>query len=482
MDTALPTAPLYARIAGHYRGAIQSGALAPGACMPSVRALTRLHCVSLSTALQACRSLEDEGLLEARPRSGYFVRPPRRALIAPLGEPDLQRPLDAAQYVGIHDRVSRYVAMSERQPVWADFATTYAAPEHYPGAGLKSAAIRALRRDPGLLVRPVASHGEAALRTAIARRALDAGMRLPPEEIVVTHGCIEALNVALRAVSQPGDTIAVESPTYYGLLQVLESLGLRALEIPTSPSTGLAVDALAFALQTQPGIKAVVVVPNLQNPLSCVIPDAEKARLVALCTQHGVPLIEDDTYSALGSDDTPLKALKHWDDAGQVIHCASLRKTLAPGMRLGWMTGGRWQARIEMLKYAQSRANEALSQIAMAEFMASSAHDRHLSRLRRWLKRQREQTAQAIATHFPPGTRLSVPNGGLLLWVELPGARSAQAVFETALARGIRITPGALFSNSNRFDHFIRISCGAPFTAEADRALRQLGGIVAADG
>lgn len=480
METQAPSPPLYARIARHYRGAIQSGALAPGAAMPSVRALTRLHQVSLSTALQACRSLEDEGLLEARPRSGYFVLTPRRALIPPVGEPDPKRALDPAQYVGVHDRVSQFVAMSERHPVRVDFAATYAAPEAYPGAELQRAAIRALRRDPGLLVRPVAPNGEAGLRAAIARRALDAGMQLAPDQIVVTHGCIEALNIALRAVTQPGDTVAVESPTYYGLLQVLESLGLRALEIPTSPSSGLSIDALEFALRTHSGIKALVVVPNLQNPLSCTMPDDAKARLVALCEQHAVPLIEDDTYSAFAADDVPLKALKSWDQTGNVIHCASLRKTLAPGMRLGWMTGGRWQARVEMLKYAQSRANEALSQIAMAEFIASSAHDRHLARLRRLLKRQREQMADAIATHFPAGTRLSVPSGSMLLWVELPERRSSQRVFEAALARGIRIAPGSLFSNSTRFDDFMRISCGTPFTHATDQGLKELATIIAA--
>ncbi|KQW38924.1 PLP-dependent aminotransferase family protein [Rhizobacter sp. Root404] len=473
------TTPLYARIARHYRGAIRTGALAPGDAMPSVRALTRLHRVSLSTALQACRSLEAEGLLEARPRSGYFVLRRRRAAIPPLDEPDLRHVPDAAQYVGIHDRVSRYVAMSERHPVRVDFAATYASPEAYPGADLQRAAMRALRRDPGLLVRPIAPNGDAGLRAALARRSLDAGMQLAPEQIVVTHGCIEALNVALRAVAQPGDTVAVESPTYYGLLQVLESLGLRALEIPTSPSTGLSVDALERALREPAGIKAVVVVPNLQNPLSCTMPDAAKERLVALCEQHALPLIEDDTYSAFHADDVPLRALKSFDRSGHVIHCASLRKTIAPGMRLGWMTGGRWQARIEMLKYAQSRANEALSQIAMAEFIGSSAHDRHLTRLRRALQHQREQMADAIAAHFPAGTRLSVPAGSMLLWVELPGQRSADAVFEAALAQGIRIAPGTLFSNSRRFDHFMRISCGTPFTSEADAGLRQLAAIVA---
>ena len=469
---------LYQRIAHHYRGAIRAGALAPGAAMPSVRALTRLHRVSVSTALQACRSLEDEGLLEARPRSGYFVLQPRRARIPPVAEPDVQRALDPAQYVGIHDRVSRYVAMSEAHPVHSDFASTYAAPEAYPAAGLRSAAIRALRHDPQLLVSPVASQGSPLLRAAIARRALDAGMSLAPDDIVVTHGCIEALNVALRAVTQPGDTVAVESPTYYGLLQVLESLGLRALEVPASPKTGLSVDALAFALQTH-AVKAVVAVPDYQNPLSSVMPDADKARLVALCEQHAVPLIEDDTYSVLGRDDAPLRALKSWDRTGNVIHCASLRKTLAPGLRVGWMTGGRWQARVRMLRYAQSRANEALAQLTMGEFMASSGYDRHLVRLRRLLRHQREETAEAIAAHWPEGTRLSVPDGSMMLWVELPERRSGQAVFETALAQGIRIAPGALFSNSNRFDHFVRVGCSTPFTRETQAALKQLGRIVA---
>lgn len=469
--------PLYQRVAHHYRGAIRAGVLTPGSRMPSVRSLTRLHQVSLSTALQACRSLEDEGLLEARPRSGYFVRTPRRVAMAPAHEPDPVCALDAAQYVGIHDRVSAFVAQSERHKVTTDFAAAYASTDAYPAEALKNAAIRALRRYPELLVKPVASPGDPALRAVLARRALEAGMHLTADEIVVTQGCIEALNIALRAVAQPGDTIAVESPTYYGLLQVLESLGLRALEIPTSPSTGLSIEALELALQTHERIRAVVVVPNFQNPLGCVMPDDHKQRLVQLCERFDLPVIEDDTYSALTADGVPLKAVKAWDRSGLVIHCASLRKTLAPGMRLGWISGGRWHARVQMLKYAQSRANEALPQLITAEFMASSAFDRHLARLRRLLKVQREQVAESIAACFPEGTRLSMPEGSLLLWVELPEKRPAQAVFDAALARGIRVVPGTLFSNAGRFDHCMRISCGFAFTPQAEQAMRQLGRI-----
>lgn len=480
MDTVEPnlsSEPLYQRVAHHYRGAIRAGTLAPGARMPSVRSMTRLHQVSLSTALQACRHLEDEGLLEARPRSGYFVRLARRLAMPPAREPDTAEAVDAARYVGIHDRVSAFVAQGERSAVKHDFAAAYAAPEQYPGEALKNAAMRALRRHPDLLVKPVGSSGDAGLRAVLARRALDAGMQLTAHDIVVTQGCVESLNVALRAVCQPGDTVAVESPAYYGLLQVLESLSLRALEIPTSPSTGLSIEALELALQTHERIQAVVVVPNFQNPLGCVMPDAHKERLVELCSRFEVPVIEDDTYSALCDDGVPLKAVKAWDRDGSVIHCASLRKTLAPGLRLGWVSGGRWHARIQMLKYAQSRANEALSQITAAEFIAGSAYDRHLARLRRLLKAQREQVAECIVGSFPEGTRFNVPAGSLLLWVQLPEGCEAQRVSDAALERGIRVVPGPLFSNSKRYDNCLRISSGFPVTAEAQQGLRELGRI-----
>ncbi len=327
---------------------------------------------------------------------------------------------------------------------------------------------------------PVPPQGDPGFRAVLARRALAGGMNLTADDILVTHGCTEAINLALRAVSRPGDVIAVESPTYFGLLQVIESLGLRALEIPTSPSRGLSVEALELAFQTHGQIAAVVVVPNFQNPLGCVMPDEEKARLVALCEAHQVPLVEDDIYGALSDNDQPLMCCKAWDRSGNVIHCGSFHKTLAPGMRVGWMTGGRWQDRIRMLKHAQSRPNDALAQITIGEFMAGHAFDRHLVRLRRQLKEQRERTAETVAARFPPGTRLNMPGGGMLLWVEMPAGCSSRRVFEAALREGIRVAPGLLFSNSERFDRFLRVSCGYPVSPQIEAALARLGEIVAA--
>lgn len=476
---ALPSSqPIYRRLAEHYLSAIQTGTLVAGDRMPSVRDLMRQHQVSLSTALQTLRHLEEGGWLEARPRSGYFVRQPRRALMRPVGEPNILT-LDPAQYVGIHEQVSDFIARRQLQAPAIDLSGMSCAPELYASKALNNAAIRALREQPTLLTSSMPINGNASFRQVVARRALHAGIRISADDVVVTHGCIEALNLALRAVAQAGDTIAVESPTYFGLLQTLESLGMRALEIPTSPHTGISIEALELAMQTYGNIKAVVVVPTLQNPLGCIMPDSHKQRLVQLCEQYAVPLIEDDAYSELADGDVAPAAAKVWDQSGNVIYCASLNKVLAPGMRLGWMTAGKWHERVKMLKFAYTRANEEWTQITAANFMGSPGYDRHLRRLRGLLKDQREQMAEAIAAYFPEETRLSLPNGGVGLWVELPRGLPSNQVFTAALNEGIGVSPGEIFSNSDRFDHYLRLCCGKPFTRELDQALRKLGGIVA---
>ena len=469
---------LYRRIADHYLAALQDGTLAVGARFPSVRRLMRDHEVSLSTALQVCRHLEDLGWLQARPRSGYFVQRPRRASLAPAREMPAEP--SEADYVGIHARLSAILARGEARGSRLNLALAVCPPELYPTAVLSRTAQQLLRRHPELLTSTSRRHGHPALKAALARRALDRGIHARADEIVVTHGCIEALNLALRAVTQPGDTVAVESPTFYGMLQNLEALGLRALEIPTSPQTGISLEALDLAIHTYDDIKAVVVVPHLQNPIGSVMPDAHKQRLVHLCESHGIALVEDDTYSDLVESDTPLRAMKSWDRTGNVIYCASLHKVLAPGLRLGWITAGRWHAQVEMLKYAQTRNNEALAQIAAGEFIAGGRYDRHLRRLRERLHMQRDQTADAIARYFPAGTRLNLPRGGLQLWVELPGQRSSVDVFEAALREHVLVAPGAQFSNSGRFDNYLRLNCGWPYSKAVDAGLRRLGEIVAA--
>lgn len=479
---AAAPAPKYQSLAEHYRSAIQAGSLRPGQRMPSLRELMRQHGVSLSTSLQVCRLLESQGWLEARPRSGYFVRPPASTRLAPVNDPPMQRAPDPAQYVGIHAKVSEFLALGRLQRFKTNLSVARCAPELYPAQALQQAALRSLRQHPDQLVRAAPPQGCLEFREVLAQRALLAGMRLAAGDIQVTNGCTEALNLALRAVANPGDTIAVESPTFYGLLQTLESLGLKALEIPTSPRTGISVDAVELALRNAPGIKAVVVIPYLQNPTGSIMPSAHKQALLRLCQQHDVALIEDDTYGSLVDEavlrEEPLRAIKSWDDSGHVVYCSSLHKSLAPGLRLGWVSAGRWQARVEMLKFAASRSNERLAQVAAASFIGSAAYDRYLRRLRATLATQRTQTAQAVARYFPAGTKLTVPRGGLSLWVELPEGLSATALFHAALAENMVIAPGTIFTNSQRFDSNLRVNVGWPFTPEVEQAFARLGQLV----
>ncbi|MEX3775644.1 PLP-dependent aminotransferase family protein [Pseudomonas sp. MYb118] len=471
------TLPLYRQLANHYLDAIRSGTLKTGERFPSIRLMMEKHAVSLSTAVQVCRELEDCGVLEARPRSGNYIRLPDTA---PKPVPLTPPPFDTSVYLGLHPPISSVLTAGQRAAIRVNLASAYCAPSLYPLKTLQDHMAKALRRDAHLLDAEGSTNGCLALRNLLARRALAAKTQLPAEKIVITHGATEALTLALRAVTQPGDTVAVESPTFYGLLQILESLHLRTREVPATAQAGINLLALEQLLQGPEAIQALIVMPNLQNPLGSIMPDANKARLVQLCAEHGTVLIEDDTYGDLVDIEQPLSTLKHWDLSDNVIHCASLNKTLAPGIRLGWISAGKWHERVAMLKHAQSRGCEVMSQMAVSEFMKTPSYERYLRRLRKTLTHQRQQMSESITRYFPVGTSVSEPRGGTLLWVELPPHCSSIRLFHEALQVGIQISPGDIFSNSPRFNHFVRIGCGMPYSPKIDEALARLGGLLKA--
>jgi DNA-binding transcriptional MocR family regulator len=480
-----PDAPLYQQLAAHYGDAIGKGALRAGSRMPSVRELMRRHAVSLSTALQALRTLEDRGWLQARPRVGYFVRD----AAPPLDEspdPDLRTPVQAApgrepgRFAGINERISLLLESGRQAHIRVDLGTATPAPELFDAAWMGREAAALMREQPRLFAQGRNTPGaHADFQAAMARRALDAGIRVGPHEVLATTGNTEAVHLALSAVARPGDVVAVESPTYYGLLQVIEAQGLTALEIPCSHRTGISLEALELAIRSEPRLKAVVVMPHLQMPTGTEMPDAHKAALVALCRGQDLALVEDDSYRLLLDRPELPKPAKAWDESGHVIYCESFNKTLAPGLRQGWISAGRWHERVHMLKFAQSRNTPAYGQLLAARWSLSPAFARHLQRLRAGLKAQRQSAAQALARHFPPGTRLRLPPGGVYLWIELPEGASSTRLFEKALAQGIRITPGVMFSNTGRYDNFVRLGFTAAFTDEVEEAYRTLGRLAA---
>ena len=462
---------LYESLAEGVAEAIQAGALKAGDRLPSVRRVSAQHRVSIATAVQAYRHLENRRLIEARPKSGYFVssRP------AALAEPNTSTPPGTPRFVGVNQLVTEVLDSSARQADGVPLGSACPAPELFPAEKLLRLAHAEGRRRPQLMGAYPMSAGHEKLRTMIARRSLDFGCRLRPEEIIVTNGCVEALNLALRAVAKPGDTIALESPTYFTLLQIIESLGMKALEIPTHPREGLSIDALDLATQKSGAVKAVIAVPNFQNPLGSLMPDENKARLTQLCDARGIALIEDDIYGDIHFGPSRPRVAKSWDRSGNVLLCSSFSKTVAPGFRVGWIAPGRLYEQVAKLKFISSISTPELPQAAIAEFMDHGGYDHHLRRLRAGFARQVEQTSHAIAEYFPAGTRITRPAGGFVLWVELPARVDALELFRRARAERIGIAPGPMFTTTKRYRNCIRVGCGHLWSAKIEMGLMRLG-------
>ena len=300
------------------------------------------------------------------------------------------------------------------------------------------------------------SPGNPQLRRQIALRYMVGGLMLPMEELLITNGALEALNLCLQAVTQPGDLVAIEAPAFYACLQVLERLKLKAVEIPVHPREGMDLGVLAQTLEKHP-VKAVWCMTNFQNPVGASMPEAKKQALVELLARHQVPLIEDDVYAELYYSQQAPKPAKAFDTQGLVMHCGSFAKSLAPGYRIGWVAAGRFAQKIERLKLMTSLCASMPAQAAIADYLQHGGYDRHLRKLRYALEGQQANMLAAIARHFPAQTRVSQPSGGYFLWLELPEQMDALKLFHMALAQGISIAPGPIFSPTRRFGNCIRL-------------------------
>jgi DNA-binding transcriptional MocR family regulator len=464
------SAPLYVQIASTLTRQVSSGTLRPGDRVPSLRRLSRQHRVSMSTALQAYLWLENRGYIEARPQSGFYVRTPFSRLIP---EPRFEAKRQAPTTLGTDAILSDMLAAAE-DPLNIPFGAGSASPELFPNRRLDLILRRIIRQHPLHSSRYVFPPGVEPLRRQIARRAAEMDCSLSPGEITITCGALEALHLALRAVARRGTVIAVESPAYFGILGSAASLGMKTVEISTHPQQGMDLAELDRAVRRH-NVKACVVMTNCQNPLGYVLPDGYKKALVELAERHNLILVEDEVYGDLNFQGPRPCPLKSFDRKGMVLLCSSVSKTISPGLRIGWVAAGKFQAEIERLKLLTSVATAALPQLIVAEFLKSGGYDRHLNRLRARLAGQMEAVRQAIAKYFPDGTRISRPAGGYMLWVQMPAQVNALELYRAALDEHISILPGTIFSATGRFKSYIRINCGHAWSEAHDRALLTLG-------
>jgi DNA-binding transcriptional MocR family regulator len=476
--------PRYRQLADQLAAAVEEGLISPGERLASVRQAGRQHGLSVSTVLRAYALLESRGILESHPQSGYFVR---AALVAnataPAAAQSAHKPAHAYQYqaAAAEVDVGRLVLATMRtiqQQGVMPLGSPYPSPAWFPSRRLGQIASRITRQNDNSSVFDDLPPGHPELLRQIARRYTEGGMRVSPEDIIVTVGATEAINLCLQAVAKPGDTIAVESPTFYAMLHAIERLGMRAIEIPTDPLQGIDIEALTDIIAAQP-VAAMMIMPTFQNPMGFLMPDARKRQLVALANQHQIPIIEDAVYNELYYGACQPKSLKTFDTEGLVLHCASFSKSLSSAYRIGWALPGRYRDRVEKLKFLNTLATPTIPQRAIAEFLAQGGYERHLRRLRRILTQQRDLMRAAVKRWFPRDTQISMPQGGYVLWITLAPEIDAMQLYANALAQGITLAPGRIFSVSDRYRHCIRLNYSYAWSLEIENALKALGSLVA---
>ena len=465
---------LYQTLADQTARLIHDGVLRPGDKLPSVRQACQRQGVSPVTVTQAYYLLESQGLIEARPKSGYFVR---ARLGQRLPEPEMSHPVGGSTTLQVSDFIFQMLD-SVRDPAIVPLGSSFPSPHLFPLEKLGRFLASAARHLDPLATVTDLPPGHEELRRQIALRYLTHGANVSPQEIVITSGAMEGLNLCLQAVTRPGDLIAIESPTFYAGLQASERLGLNVIEIPSHPREGVNLAALEAALRHHP-IRACLFMLNFANPTGSLLSDERKRDLLALLHRYQVPLIEDDVYAELHFQPTPPRCSKADDAAGLVMHVSSFSKCLAPGYRLGWVAAGRFAQALQRQKLATSLATTIPVQHALADYLKHGGYEHHLRQLRQRLMAQEAQLVDQIERHFPAGTRLARPQGGYFLWLELPRAIDTLQLHQQALAQGISLAPGPIFSAKREFTHYLRLNFGHPDQGQQENAIRILGEMIA---
>ncbi len=466
---------LYMQLADGLEKMIDGDVLKIGDKLPSVRVLSDEYGISMGTAFQAYYHLEGKGLIESRPKSGYYVRFNQRRF------PDLPKVIQPdilSHEVSVKEMIaSIYADIASHNDKVINFALAVPDPSLLPTAKINKSVMQVLRDSKDSCISYEHTQGNTELRKQIARLAFNWGGKIKPDEVVVTSGCLEAITICLRAVTKPGDTVAVESPNYFGIFQAIESMGLKVVEIPSCFITGVELDALQAAIKKFP-IKACVVIPNFNNPLGGCMPDENKKKLVEMISKHNIPLIEDDIYGELYFGKNRPKTCKYYDTKGLVMHCSSLSKSLAPGYRIGWTLPGKFMEQVKQIKRIQNISSPTLTQAAMAHYLQHGRYEYHLKNIRRALHTQCLRYLQAIIDHFPEDTKVSRPHGGFVLWVQLNKKVNTFKLRAEAMKYNISVVPGKIFSANCNYNNCIRISFGKPWDEDADYGLMMLGRLI----
>ena len=451
----------------------QSGALRPGDKLPSLRKLSRQFDISVPTVKQAYVELERQGTISARPQSGYYLKAkqartllPMRATWASCQPTEIScRSLIEQVYEAVH--VPDSVALGISNPVNA----------HPPDKTLARLMRTVLSRVSEKAVSYGPINGDPKLRLNLAFRYQEHGVLVNHEDLIITNGAQEALSIALQCVAERGDIIAVESPCYFGQIELIESLGMKALEVYTCTEEGVCVAELAKVIKEH-HVKACLFSTAISNPLGSMMTDKQRQAMVNLLEKNNIVLIEDEVYSDLYFTEKRPVPAQLYSKKGLVLTCSSFSKTAAPGYRVGWLLPGKFEEKAKRIKRAQSCSTSMLQQWTLTDYLMSGEYDRHLQVLRKTLRYNCERMRALIAENFPEQVCISKPKGGSVLWLRCRSHVDTSQFFNQAIAQGVNFAPGEIFSPSGKYKNFMRISYGVQWSDKIDQAVKVLGKLV----
>jgi DNA-binding transcriptional MocR family regulator len=450
-----------------YKGLIHSGTYAPGERLPSLRAVAEEEGLGLNTVRSAFGLLEAEGLARPLERGGYYVGRGSGRATGTSALEGYASPRDCRETEGLSaSRKIEYLLAAggaSRNGSVAGFALAEPDSSLLPVARLE----RLLGSLSGNWIEYGEGEGEGELRRRIAASCHPYHGNLDSEGILVTNGATEAISVAVRAFVEPGDSVVVESPTYYDYFRQLAAARAKIVEIPLRRSSrqggaaraGIDLDLLESRLKRQE-IKMIIVQPNVQNPTGAIMGDEDKARLVALAAKSGSILVQDDVYGDLAFSRERPRNLGAFGDYERSVYLTSFSKSLAPGLRIGWMYAPGLAEGLKRTKSLSSLSTNRASQRAIADYLAGPAFKKHLIAMRASLEAQLEDYLGLLSDALPEGSTLMRPSGGCLLWIALPKGVDASELFESAARMGILFAPGELFSANPFFRGHMRINFG----------------------
>ncbi|MVT12110.1 aminotransferase-like domain-containing protein [Chitinophaga tropicalis] len=462
---------LYIKIAKVIEEQIENETLKLGDKLPSIRDIRAFYNVSINTAIQAYLELESKSLIESRPKSGYFVSKSSRRKFSLPGISKLKSSVNGKRP---EDLITKVFDTLQDKGI-TQFSLGVPDKSLLPVARLNRSAMQVFSKleDGGINYEPV--QGNINLRRAVARWSLVLGGKLTEDDLVTTSGSMNAIFNCLMAVTRPGDTVAIESPVYFGIPQILGALGLKAIEIPTHPVTGIDLDALKKVLHK---INACCFITNFNNPLGSLMPDQHKKELVKMLTAYDIPLIEDDLYGNLffgASRPAPCKA---FDEAGIVMWCSSVSKSLAPGYRVGWIAPGKFKEKIIRQKLLQTISTPTLYQEVIADFLEFGRFDHHLRTFRKTLYANCLRFQGAIENYFPDNTKVSRPQGGFLLWIELDKKIDTAELYDLAIRQKVSFAPGRIFTLHDQYQNCMRLNFALEWSEKLEADLKKLGNII----